>query len=419
MNAEAAFSPTPNSRARRGLLSAVSATSGAALPVFLVGALAVQIRSHLHFGATRLGAAVAVYYAAAALSSIPFGRLVESVGGVRVMRASALSSAALMLVLAGTVGRWWSLTVVLAFAGMASSASQPAANQFISRTVAPQRQGTAFGIKQSAIPLASLLAGVAVPAIALTVGWRWAFVGAAGLACASALAVPKPSQSLRERRAERVASGVARPPIRPSLVVLAAAFAVGLLAASTLGTFLVASAVSSGIDKGAAGLVAALAALTSLVTRLVVGVRADQRGGRHFPVVAAMLALGSLGYCLLALGSAFSSAALFIPGAVAAFAAGWGWNGLFNFAVVRTNPEAPALATAVAQTGGRLGSVGGPLIFGLLVDHASYQAAWSLDAVFALAAAAAMILGRRLLVAERAGSAPAGAGPGTESEPGR
>ena len=41
-----------------------------------------------------------------------------------------------------------------------------------------RRRGAAFGIKQAAAPLATLLAGLAIPVFALTLGWRAAFLAA-------------------------------------------------------------------------------------------------------------------------------------------------------------------------------------------------------------------------------------------------
>lgn len=39
-------------------------------------------------------------------------------------------------------------------------------------------RGLVFGLKQAAIPLATMLGGVSAPAIAVTLGWRWASVDA-------------------------------------------------------------------------------------------------------------------------------------------------------------------------------------------------------------------------------------------------
>ena len=85
---------------------------------------------------------------------------------------------------------------------------------------------------------------------------------------------------------------------------------------------------------------------------------------------------------------------------------GWGWNGLFNFALVRSYPLAPAWATGVSQTGSRLGAVASPLLFGLLAVGVSSGAGWLCCAAMALGASLAIAVGQRLVAR--------GARPGTE-----
>ena len=137
-----------------------------------------------------------------------------------------------------------------------------------------------------------------------------------------------------------------------------------------------------------------------MTVRILVGLQADRRGRGHLPVVAIMLASGVIGYAGLALGSADHVGAVFVAGAVVAYGAGWGWNGLFNFAIASSHPHAPAWASGVTQTGGRLAGVVGPLVFGLVATRSSYMVGWLVSAGAALAAAAVMLLGRRLLGAQ-------------------
>ena len=40
--------------------------------------------------------------------------------------------------------------------------------------IAVERQGGAFGAQQAGAPAGSLLAGLALPAVAIPFGWRWA-----------------------------------------------------------------------------------------------------------------------------------------------------------------------------------------------------------------------------------------------------
>jgi MFS family permease len=377
----------------------MTASVAGSLCVFLTGALAVQIRAALHFGTAALGVAISIYYLGAAIGSIPLGRLVEAVGGVRVMRWACLASALVLILIAAPLGSFAALAPLLFAGGVVSAAMQPATNLFLARRLPAGRQGLAFGLKQSAVPASALLGGLAVPALALTVGWRWAFVGGSVLAVVAYWVVPRPATTLAERRARPPA---AAPPtaLRP-LVVLTVGFGLGVFTASSLSAFTVASAVDDGVSKAAAGLLAALGAGVAVVVRIAVGARADRRGQGHLPVVGAMLAAGALGYGLLASVTGHAPVILFAAGIVVAYGAGWGWNGLFNFAVVRTHPAAAARATSITQVGGRLAGAIGPLAFGLLTAASSYRLAWSLDGAVALIAGAVIVYGRHLLLRER------------------
>src|SRR3712207_8300789 len=92
---------------------------------------------------------------------------------------------------------------------------------------------------------------------------------------------------------------------------------------------------------------------------------------------------------------------LLVLGTLLAFGAGWGWPGLFNFAVVLTNPGAPAAATGITQTGASGGAALGPLVFGLVVEATSYDVAWLVSGAIALAALAAILVARSLLLRGR------------------
>ncbi|MHB1500350.1 MAG: MFS transporter [Candidatus Dormibacteria bacterium] len=388
----------------RDLWSAVAAVTAITLPTFLVGTLAVQLRQSLHFDPAQLGVVVGCSYAASTVFAIPSGRLVEELSGLRMLRYATLVCGLVMLLIAVVVQSWPELAVALVLAGAASSLGQTASNLFLSRRIDSRRQGLAFGIKQAAVPLAFLLGGLSVPVIALTVGWRWAFVGAAAVAAAAVLVLPHPRLSVAAQRR----AAAQRPLHEPTLplVALAVGFGLTLTACSSLGAFLVSSAVADGLGPAEAGLVAALASTCGIAVRVLVGYLADRRGGRHLVFVVAMMLVGAGGFALLAMGAELRTAVLFIPGAVVAFGIGWGWNGLFNFAVVRTHPRSPARATGITQTGGRLGSVVGPLVFGILVDHVGYPGAWAVACGEMLLGASTMVAARALLArrirAERA-----------------
>jgi MFS family permease len=371
------------------VVGAVSTTTVSVLPVFLTGGLAVQISGELGFDPAGLGLIVALYFGVSAFGSLPCGWLVERYGSGPTSRTAVVGAAALMAAVAAFARSYPALVAILLSSSWFNVLGQLSSNLTLARYVPADRLGLSFGIKQSAIPIATLLSGVAVPAVALTVGWRWAFVIGAVLALAALLVAPRDAPG-QERT-------VATPGERATTALAVIGIAAGLAAASAsaLGIFLVASAVDRGIDAGTAGLTLTLGSVVGLALRLAHGWAADRRSGGHIAVVAASLVLGAGGLALLAVPG---TPALVI-GTVLGFGLGWAWPGLLQFAVVRLNPSAPAAATSIVQVGVYGGGFIGPVGFGFLAARFSFPTAWLVGAVTMLVAAVLMVAGRQMLVA--------------------
>ncbi len=380
--------------AARPLTAVILVVTGGALPAFLTGGVSVQLRSDLGFGESGLGFAIGAFFTAAALSSAVLGRTAERLGPRKAMRLGAACSAVALLGVAVGARTYTTLLVWLAIGGLANALAQPAANLFITRTVDEARLGIAFAVKQSGVPAATLLGGLAVPLVALTVGWRWAFVAGALLPIVGGLAipfVPAPETGLRgDVRAEN--DRRTRIPLKP-LIVLGAGIGFGAAAAGTLGAFLVNAAVDAGMGEARAGLLVSAGSAIGIAVRLTAGVRADRRTGGHLRVVSLMLIAGAVSYGFYATERPL----LLVLATPFAFGAGWGWPGLFNLAVARAYPAAPGAASGVTQTGTYLGAVLGPVVFGAAVEAYSYRVAWGLAALFALLGSAIIAAGRSLL----------------------
>jgi MFS family permease len=379
---------------RRVLASTAMATTAGVLPAFLIGAQAVQLTRELGFDAARLGIVIGVSWAAAALTSTSMGRLAEHIGGSRALRLAALGNGSVMLLMALTVRGWLSLALLGAAAGAGNALTQPAANVLMARTIPPHRFGIAFAIKQSAMPFGTLVAGLAVPAVTLTLGWRWSFATCGMLALAAGVSVPRDGSGAATRsipEQPRIRARLDTPV--PLLAVLAIGVGLGAATASALASFLVSGGVSAGLSEGGAGLLLTAGSLLGIASRLLQGHRADRRRRGHLRVVGLMLSGGALAFAILAIGQPWA----YVAATPIAFAAGWAWPGLFNLAIVRANPLGPGLATSVTQTGTYLGAGLGPLVFGLLVEQAGYRTAWLATGAAALLAAAAVFTGRSRL----------------------
>ena len=374
-------------RPRRAATGALTTTIACSVPVFLVGGLAVQISQELGFSPAGLGLAVSAYFGASALASVPAGALVERYGSTKITRIAIGLSALSLLTIAVAARSLWSLIAILSLGAAANAMGQLASNTSLSRHIPVRRQGLAFGVKQAAIPVGSLLAGAAVPAVALTMGWRWAFVFAAIGAAAALFVVPAEGHEQRRKATNGGDRATA------ALVVIGVGAALAAGSANALGTFLVDSAVARGTTPGAAGLALTLGSAVGVAARIVGGWLADRLPERQIAVIAGMLTVGAGGLAMLSL----VSTATLIAGVVLGFGLGWAWPGLMNFAVVRLHPQAPAAATSITQTGVYAGGCIGPLSLGAVAATAGYPTMWTVAGIAMLWAAAAMVLGSRML----------------------
>jgi predicted MFS family arabinose efflux permease len=376
---------------RRAVTGALTTTIAVSIPVFLVGGLAVQISGELGFSPAGLGLAVSAYFGVSALASVPAGALVERYGSATVARCGIALASGSLLGIAVAARSLWTLVAILALGAGANAAGQLASNTSLARHVPVPRQGLSFGVKQAAIPVSTLLAGAAVPVVALTVGWRWAFVLAAGLAATAILLVPRENDDERKSRGKRAERATG------ALIVIGVAATLAAGAANALGTFLVDSAVARGLAPGAAGLSLTMGGAVCVVARIGGGWQADRRPNRQVGVIAALLAAGAAGLALLAVPGTLP----LVAGVVLGFGLGWSWPGLMNFAVVRLHPQAPAAATSITQTGVYAGGCVGPLGLGAVAATAGYPVMWTVAAVAMVAAAVLMLVGSRMLRGSR------------------
>lgn len=381
------MSPRP-SGANGVMLASVLTTVSSVYPAFLAGALGPELRSSIGLTEGFFGLVIGAFFAGSAVGSIGLGRLGERLGARRMLTLSLLTTATVTALVAGLVRSGGALLVAFAVAGFANSGSQTAANKLLSQSINPQKLGFAMAVKQSGMPGATLLGGLAVPAIALTVGWPYAYAAASCLALTALVVVLRFAPEDGPAKAAGAGQAVTAVPMTPRFALIAAAVAAGFSAAAagTLGSWLTSSATDAGWSSGSAGVLLAVGSVSGIATRLVLGWRADRSDSLPLRTAAIFLAFGALGALLLAPRIEWTHALA----VVVAFGAGWSWPALFNFAVVRSNPAAPAQATGITQTGVYIGVFTGPIVMGQVVERASYAAGWTLVAMSMLIGAAIM-----------------------------
>ena len=363
------------------------------LPIFLTGALAVQLRADIGLSLDSLGLVFASYFGAAALLSIPFRHASERIGLRASLRIGMVVYAAALLGMAVAASSTAAMCAFAGVAGIGTALTRTASSVLVTWHSEPGRQGIAFGLKHSSIPIASLIAGLSVPALALTIGWRWAYAVAAVLA----LVVAADGAGDRVGRLARGEKPGSPDLSRWQLAVVAMSFGLGAAAAGSLGAYSVSTAVSAGLSEAAAGVLVALGSVVGLASRVGVGYWSDRRSGNQLDLVAGMLGIGVAGFLLLAVPHHIV-VSIAVP---IAFATGWAWLGSYNLAMARLNPEAPGAAMGVVQTGAFTGSIAGPIILGMLAENHSHAAAWIGAAIASFLATVVIVVLRRSLAARR------------------
>lgn len=372
------------------MVSASGLTTLGAIPPFLLGAQAVWVREDLEVGLGVFGVGISTFFAAAALGSIGAGVLLDRLGrrfGVLVAGTLvAVGGTTMALLVRGPL----TLLLCMAVLGLGNASCQTAANLSMARALPSGRRGLGFGVKQSAVPLAIMLGGLAVPTLGGALGWRSTFLATAGAGVLVALAAVV-------RRPAEAGTGVAaadvpdRPPWWP-LVLAGVAITFASAAANFLGAFIASWGDEIGLTATTAGLLMAAGSAGSIAVRVLSGHRADSRQGANLPVVAVQMYAGAA--CLL--GVAIGTPATVLAFGFLAFTVGWAWPGLLLFAVARIGRDTPARASGVVQAGAFVGGALGPMGFGAMAGAVGFRPTW-------LAAAGCFVVAGTLVLVARRG----------------
>jgi cyanate permease len=263
---------------------------------------------------------------------------------------------------------WVQLAAALAVCGFVNAGNQTAVNLALTQAQVP-RLGLAIALKQSGMPTAAMLSGLMVPVIALTLGWRWAYVVGVVFAVAAialVLMVIAP-----------VVVGVTEVTTRPvstrhDLVVAAAVGGFLSFGAGSLNAWTVGSGVDAGLSEATAGWLLSLGAALGIALRVFAGSKLDATARRPFLIAGLMVLVGAAGVAFMSI----RLPGLHIAATLVAFAGGWVWPVFTNYGIVRTNAEAAGAVTGITQSGVYVGVFIAPLLTGWLIEAYGYTTMW-------------------------------------------
>jgi MFS family permease len=337
----------------RVLLLAILVVTAATQSVFLVGAAFFAIGPEFGISTAGLGVATALFFLAASASSVALGGWVQRVGWRTAIRVNAVVSGAMTLLIAAFATSAPVLVGLMVVSAIAYGLANPAANQAIADWVPPGRRATIVGLKHAGIPLSTLLAGLAVPTVVLSFGWRTAFVVAGVGAFAVAGLVPR---SIPDPPVHAPSARPSPRRLEPShLALLAVGSSFATWSAAALGAF---------------------------------GWLTDRWSSNGFSGIVLLAGTGVLVF----LAMAFALPPWFGVLMVLAYATGWGWPGLLTFTVVEANAGTAARSSSFTQAGIFLGAGLSPLVFGAVSSSLGLPFIWPFAAGALLIATTAVAL---------------------------
>lgn len=370
----------------RPTAASAAALTVVAVPTFMLGAFGPSIKEELGFGETAFGAIFTIGFLASAIGLQFAGVVADRRGPSPTLRAGIVVAGAGALAIAVLGRSYLAIVAFFCLIRIGESMVQPATNTLVSRVVPLGLQGRSVGIKQSAIPFSTALAGFAVPLAGDTIGWEATFGVVAACALPVMLLVP-PNPGVSESAPKPTASASLRRLPHLRLLAVGGCFAAGSVI--TVSGFFTTAAEEAGYSSGEAGVLLGVGGLLLIVSRLSWGLAADRLAFDRFRVVAIAVGVGSIPYLLFAT----ESRPLLVVGTIVVFGVGWSWPGLMLLGLIELHPEAPGAASAVVQTAILVGALASPLAFGAVVDAYGFDVAWYLPFAFALIASALLSAG--------------------------
>lgn len=375
---------------------AVATLAACALPLFFTFSLALDLKRELDMTDARLGMAITAFWVVATLASLPAGRLVDRIGAARSVHVAGALVALGSLGIAAAAHSFAAFAALLAVTGLGNAFVGPAMSALVTGDLRPRRRGAVFGLQQAGPPLASVVAGLALPTAAAALGWRWVFgLGAAAAAVATGVvrgARVHPGGKASAGREPAATHRARQATPRTFALLLAGGGFLASGAANGLVAYLVVYASGHGLSPGAAGILLAGAGIVCAATRIGLGVLADRRRAPLLPQMAGLALAGTAGFALLAVGSTGTT----LAGSMLALGVGWGWAGLYVLSAVEHGADTPGRAVGAAVTGTFAGAMIGPLLVGLVSSAASFELAWLTCAALSVVSAGAFLCARHV-----------------------
>lgn len=351
-------------------------------PLYFYGALSVQITQGLGYRPSLHGLGATSFYLVAAVFAVSLGRTTDRLDPVITLRL------AIIMTIISNLGITLSNSLVvicasLAIGGLGNALATPGIAQLVQDRIELRKQGLAYGFKQSATGLSTLIGGAAIPFVALDNQWRYVF----GLGVLFSLGIllklrgmssSKLSDLRKLHKKElKVSRTKAKHSYSSEVKLISTSFAIGAAVGAGLITYLPLSIAEVGLNSTESSFVLILASSSSLITRFVVLLYMDRTKIDSIRICIGMMFLGSIGL----FGLSTMSKGVITISSLISYAFGWGWIGLITYKMLRISDGNLGSNVGLMQAAAAVGSISGPIALGATYELSGFALMWQISAL--------------------------------------
>jgi len=351
-------------------------------PLYFYGALSVQITQGLGYRPSLHGLGATSFYLVAAVFAVSLGRTTDQLDPVITLRL------AIIMTIISNLGITFSNSLIvicasLAIGGLGNALATPGIAQLVQDRIELKKQGLAYGFKQSATGLSTLIGGAAIPFVSLDNQWRYVF----GLGVIFSLGIllklrGMSSSKLSDLRKHHTKDlTVSRMKIKYSysseVKLISTSFAIGAAVGAGLITYLPLSIAEVGLNSSESSFVLILASSSSLITRFIVLLYMDRTKIDSIRICIGMMFLGSFGL----FGLSTMSKGVITISSLSSYAFGWGWIGLITYKMLRISDGNLGSNVGLMQAAAAVGSISGPIALGATYELSGFALMWQISAL--------------------------------------
>lgn len=364
-----------------------------------VGIAAPLMKSDLNLSATQFGLIVSAFFWVYAPVQLIVGWLVDRYSVYKLMAAGVLLWAVATLAM-GFAGGFMSLLILRVLLGVGETIALPGGSKIIARHVAANNRGMANAAMALGIAIGPAVGTLVGGMILASFGWRMIFIvfGLVTLVWLAPWQIAVRGLDREGAPAERlvpIATLLSKWPLWSMSIAHNASNYVFYFILAWLPLYLTQS---RGLSITTMTWLATLGFAVQGVAALSFGMVSDwwtRRGRSEAAIRRWMMASGQLVVALSVLGLAYADSQLAIAVLLCAAGAATAALSLNIYAVAQmfSGPRAAGTWVGIQNAIGNLSGILGPIVTGLIVDHAGYDMAFIVTAVVAAAGAVWWLIG--------------------------